>query len=130
MPLPSPRENRPHINAVDIQTTLEHSEFQKQESINEVYKRDTLTILDRPLYEIMDNTLNFTARSVDEYHSRYSEAEQMIGDYREKRGLLDTLKIHMYASVLFFKHENNIVYIGILMIIFSMIIYFVNISTS
>jgi hypothetical protein len=137
-PLPSPypppvsssRENRPHIiGSQDIQS---YSGFSGQDeyTINNTYKRDPTTILDKSLSTIIDNTLNFTVRSFDEYYSRYSEAEEMVGDYRKKRGFLDSLKVHMYASVLFFKHEDNIVYIGILMIMVSLIIYFVNISTS
>lgn len=130
-PIPSPaHENRPQINARNVQTSLEHSEYRKQESISDTYKRDPVSILDKSLSKIIDNTLNFTVRSFDEYYSRYSEAEAMVGDYREKRGILDSLKVHMYASVLFFKHGDNIMYIGILLIMVSLIIYFVNISTS
>ena len=129
-PLPPPLENRPQINATDIQTRLEFSEYRKEESISGNYKPDPVSILDKSLSTIIDNTLNFTVRSVDEYYSRYSEAEAMVGDFRKNRGFLDSLKVHMYSSVLFFKHEDNIVYIGILLIVVSLIIYFVNISTS
>ena len=129
-PSPSPLENRPQISATNIQTTLEHSEFHKQTSLSDVYQQSPTSILDKPLGLIIDETFNFTVRSIDEYYSRYSEAEEMMKNYQENKGILDGLKVHMYAIVLFFKHGENIIYIGILMIVVSLIIYFINISTS
>ena len=135
--LPSPNPlSKPNVSPQqpiifsDIQTSLEHAEIKKEGVIGDTYTREALTFFDLPLSKIIDNTLNFFVNSFDNYNSRYSEAEMMVKDYRDNRGFLASLKIHLYAFVLFFKHESNIIYIGILLILISMVIYFVNISTS
>ena len=38
-------------------------------------------------------------------------------------------KVHLIAMILFIRDDRNIVYIGFLMIFFSIIIYFINIIT-
>jgi hypothetical protein len=123
-------ENRPQIVASQIASSLEQAELAKQVEVSQTYKRPKTTIMDESLSKIIDNTLNFVVNSFDDYYARYSEAELLLGDHKETRGVLGELKINMHALVLFLKKGENIIYIGFLMILLSLIIFTVNISTS
>ena len=46
-----------------------------------------------------------------------------------EEGYYKRLKVHLIAMILFIRDDRNIVYIGFLMIFFSIIIYFINIIT-
>ena len=47
-----------------------------------------------------------------------------------KKNMYQSIKIHLIAIILFMREDQNILYIGILLVFLSMIIYLVNITTS
>lgn len=88
------------------------------------------TILDEPLGNIMDKLVNFLTYSFDGYTKAYYEAETMEDVYDNEKSTYQTIKIHLIAMVLFMRSDQNILYIGILLVLLSIIIYLVNITTS
>ena len=87
------------------------------------------TILDEPLGEIMNKLVNFLTFSFDGYEKAIYKAEIMEDVYDDK-STYETIKIHLIAITLFMSDDENILYIGILLIFFSMMLYLVNITTS
>lgn len=125
-----PNDNRPQIVASQIASSLEQAEIAKQREVSQDYKRPKKTIMDNSLSTIIDNTLNFVVYSFDDYYARYSEAELLLENHNEKRGILRELQVILYALVIFLKKDENIIYIGFLMILLSLIIFTINISIS
>ena len=64
------------------------------------------------------------------YSKKYYEAEIMENVYDEEKSTYESMKVHLIAMSLFFRDDENILYIGILLVFLSIIIYFVNITTS
>jgi len=87
------------------------------------------TILDESLGEIMNKLVNFLTFSFDGYTKALYKAEIMEEVYDDK-SKYETIKVHLIATMLFMREDENILYIGILLIFLSMIIYLVNITTS
>jgi len=87
------------------------------------------TILDEQLGEIMNKCINFLTFSFDGYTKALYEAEIMEDVYDDKSAY-ESIKVHMIATTLFIRDDENILYIGILLVFLSIIIYLVNITTS
>jgi hypothetical protein len=87
------------------------------------------TILDEPLGEIMNKCVNFLTFSFDGYTKALYEAEIMEDVYDDK-STYESIKVHLIALTLFIRDDENILYIGILLVFLSIIIYLVNITTS
>ena len=79
--------------------------------------------------EVQDNyqpTQNTESESGD-----YSnEAELIENVYDKDKSFYQSIKIHLITIVLFIRDDQNILYIGILLIFLSLILYLVNITTS
>lgn len=88
------------------------------------------TILDEPLGSIMDKLVNFLTYSFDGYTKAYYEAETMEDAYDNEKSTYQMIKVHLIAIILFMRSDQNILYIGILLVLLSIIIYLVNITTS
>jgi len=88
------------------------------------------TILDEPLGSIMDKLVNFLTYSFDGYTKAYYEAETMEDVYDNEKSTYQMVKVHLIAIILFMRSDQNILYIGILLVLLSIIIYLVNITTS
>ena len=50
--------------------------------------------------------------------------------YDEDKSIYQNIKIHLIAIILFMREDQNILYIGILLIFISMVMYLMNITTS
>ena len=133
-------ENRPHlfpssISEIGNQYTnnLTNHELHKMKSIlKKDHSQKNRTVLDEPLGDILDKTINFLTYSFDTFEKKIYQAELMEDldeEEEEDRSLLNTMKIYAMAFVLFCKEDENIIYIGFLMIFLSIIIYFTNIIT-
>ena len=73
---------------------------------------------------------NFLTYSFDGYTKAYYQAEVMEDIYDDDKSLYESIKVHLIALTLFFRDDGNILYIGILLVFLSIIIYLVNITTS
>ena len=78
----------------------------------------------------MNKCVNFLTYSFDGYTKAYYEAEIMEDVYDNDKTMYESIKVHLIAFTLFFRDDENILYIGILLVFLSIIIYLVNITTS
>ena len=126
------RDDRPQISSIlpnNTGTSLEYNAIKETEDVSKEYKREITTIMDEPLSQIIDKTLNFLTYSVDSYATHRNKAGVLL-DQSNHKSWFGRLKISLYAIILFITHEETIIYIGILCILVSIIIYFINITTS
>lgn len=127
-------ETRPQLSSSELNknndhmTHLSNHELHQVKSMYEKDHRKTIkTILDEPLGNILDNTINFLVYSFDNFYKKIYEAELM--DDKKDESLINRIKIYMIAFVLFIRDEQNCIYLGIFMVFISIIIYFINIIT-
>ena len=120
------------INAMnDYLQDLTLHEYQKVNNILEKDHRQVkTTIMDESLGSIINNTINFLALSVDGMYQKYNEAEVMDETPIDKRNVITKIKLYLMAFILFIRDDKHVIYLGILCIIVSIIIYFFNITTS
>lgn len=130
------RETRPQMSSAGLADSNKHfrdlsnHELHKIKKIHEEdHKQEARTILDESLGGIMNKCVNFLTYSFDGYTKKYYEAEIMEDVYDDK-STYEAIKVHCIAMILFFRDDANILYIGILLIFLSIIIYLVNITTS
>ena len=88
------------------------------------------TILDESLGDIMNKLVNFLTYSFDGYSKAYYKAELMEEVYDNDKTMYEKIKVFLLAFILFIKDDSNILYLGIILVFISIIIYFVNITTS
>ena len=109
---------------------LSNHELHQIKKIHEKdHRNEPKTILDEPLGEIMNKLVNFMTYSFDGYTKALYEAEIMEDVYDDK-STYESIKVHLIAITLFIRDDENILYIGILLVFLSIIIYLVNITTS
>ena len=83
------------------------------------------TIMDEPLGVIVDNCINFLTFSFENYNRKILESEEYFDKY-EDLSFIDKINIYSLSTVLFIRDDRNIIYIGFILILFSIIIYFIN----
>ena len=96
--------------------------------IDQEHNKKGETILDKPFGEVINNTVNFFGNSFESYQTKLIEAEFSRNLYDTEHPYLDKLQKHLIAIVLFIRDEDNVIYLGIIMIILSVLICFFNIS--
>ena len=123
-----PQEGRSEIIGESINNLNSHELNKMNRIINEETNKYQPTILDKPLGEVINNTVNFFGNSFDIYHTKLMEAQFSRKLYNTEHGYLNTLQTHLIAIYLFIRDEDNVIYMGIIMIILSVLICFFNIS--
>jgi len=130
------REVRPQMSGAGLASSNKHfrdltnHELHKIKNIHEEdHKQEARTVLDESLGEIMNKCVNFLTYSFDGYTKKYYEAE-ILEDVYDDKSTYESIKVHLIAIILFFRDDQNILYIGILLVFLSIIIYLVNITTS
>lgn len=131
------RETRPQMSSAGLEVNNKHFRDLSNHELHQVkkmYEKDhrkkSRTILDENLGDIMDKCINFLTYSFDGYSKKYYEAEMMEDVYDNDKSTYEMIKVHLIAMVMFIKDDSNILYIGILLVFLSMILYLVNITTS
>ena len=121
--------NRPQIaGSVDkYNKYLKNSEINH---INKVYhknnrKESNKDIFEMKLGEILNNTSNFFNEFPNEYQNIIYDTTLNI---KEDNSFLGNLKIYIIAFVRYINESENILYLGIILIIISFILYFLNIT--
>lgn len=129
-------ENRPQMTPAGLSDANEHVTHLSNHELHQVkniyekdHRRKPVTILDESLGDILDKTINFLVYSYEGYTNKLYEAELMEDVKGYEGGYYKRFKVHLIAMILFIRDDRNIVYIGFLMIFFSIIIYFINIIT-
>ena len=130
-------ENRPQMSSAGLEINNKHFKDLSNHELHQIkkihekdHKKIKRTILDEDLGTIMDKCINFLTYSFDGYSKAFYEAEIMEDVYDEDKSTYEKIKIYLIAFVLFIKDDENILYIGILLVFLSIIIYLVNITTS
>ena len=118
------------INNNHFRDLSNHELHQIKKIHDKDHSKQKVTILDEKLGDIMDKCINFLLYSFEGYSKKYYEAEIMEDVFGSENSNYEIIKINLIASVLFIKEDENILYIGILLVFFSMIIYLLNITTS
>ena len=130
-------ETRPQMSASGLSqhnkhlSQLSNHELHQMKSIYEKdHKKETKTIFDGSLANILDKTLNFLVYSIDSYTEKIYESELMNKVSSTDKDYSTRFRIHLMAMILFIKEDENIIYIGLLLVFLSIIIYFINIITT
>ena len=129
-------DQRPQMSAAGLGVNNKHFRDLSNHELHQIKKMHEKdhqikprTILDESLGEIMNKCVNFLTFSFDGYTKALYEAEIMEDVYDDK-SVYETIKVHLIATTLFMRDDENILYIGILLVFLSIIIYLVNITTS
>tara|TARA_B110000967_G_C18829181_1_gene533081 strand:- start:792 stop:1355 length:564 start_codon:yes stop_codon:yes gene_type:complete len=130
-------ENRPQMAAAGLESNNKHfKDLSNHElhKIKKIHEKDhqikPRTILDEPIGDIMNKCINFLTFSFDGYTNALYKAEIMEDVDDDNKSTYEMIKTHLIAITLFMKEDENILYIGILLVFLSIIIYLVNITTS
>lgn len=112
---------------------------QEQEKIIQEYEtserrgeKQKKTIMDMPLKDIFQKTSETTDNFMEDYNLKLIEAkynyENKYGKFKDKISWTDFITIHGLAFVEYMKEGDHTLYIGILLVFISVIIYIFNIS--
>ena len=131
------RETRPQMSSAGLEVNNKHFKDLSNHELHQIKKmheKDHMikpkTILDEPLGDIMNKLVNFLTYSFDGYTKAYYEAEVMEDVYDNDKSTYQMIKVNLIALIIFMRKDQNILYIGILLVLLSIIIYLVNITTS
>lgn len=130
-------ETRPQMSSSGLSqhnkhlSQLTNHELHQMKSLHEKdHKKPIKTIFDEQLGDILDKTLNFLVYSIDSYTEKVYESELMNKVNSTDKGYITRFKVHLMAIILFIREDENIIYIGLLLVFLSIIIYFINIITT
>ncbi len=123
------QENRPQIavKSRDVHSYLTKNQLEYQDQVTKQYERKKHTIMDEPLHTIIDKTLNFVVYSVDDYSEALDEVISQLPE-ESLKGMSGSVKLHLYSFMRFCQISDNLIYIGILCVLLSIIIYFLDIT--
>jgi len=126
------KDNGANVRGEVTQSSLDNLNSHELNKMNRIldkeYNKKQGTILDKPFGEVINNTVNFFGNSFNIYNSKLIEAEFTGNLYETEHSYLNELQKHLIAIVLFIRDEENSIYLGIIMIILSVLICFFNIS--
>jgi len=123
---PKPQKNADLSNAYNL--TLEEK-VKIDNIVRGEYSKQPKTILDESLGDILDRTFNFYGNFLVDYKERYDHADALLNiDVEDINKPSNIILLHLTAFSLMIRESDNIIYIGILFVILSIIIYFFNIS--
>lgn len=112
--------------SLDALNTVEYAKMNR--ILKEEYDKKQASILDKPLGEILNNTVNFFGNSYNSYSDKYLEAKFSRPLYETEDPNLHQFQLHLIALALFIRDDENIIYLGIIMIIIAFLICFINIT--
>ena len=129
-------ESRPHISSNQeeyIINKLEKDEVLRKETseIKNKRKQKKETIMNISLGDIFKNISNVITNFWSNYKEslvevKYNIDEDIYSD--DSVSFISLSKIHLFAFVNYLKKDNNIIYMGIFLIIISILLYFINIT--
>ena len=89
---------------------------------------DKNNIMELPFKEIINNTLNVATNFSEEFKRSIAKTElELYGTNNKEYKLLDIIKIHCIALFSYLKNNDTCIYIGIIMVFLSLLIYMFNI---
>ena len=85
------------------------------------------TIIDMTMKDIIENTSQCLNDFSTEYSKMLYKVDLELNNSGDEGGFISNIKRHIMAFMMYLNKENNILYIGIILLIISIIIYFINI---
>lgn len=127
-------DNRPQVSQM-VDRFNKHLTNSEIAYINRIYHQDNdvkkETIMDLKLGEIMNNTANFFNDFLQEYSNKIYDTQLTYSSTSKTNDdVVENLKIYIIAFVRYVTESDNIIYFGIILIIISIILYFVSIINS
>ena len=113
---------------MDHSGQLQGYEITSGKQVSKKYHVPTKTIFDETLGDIMSHTLDFVTYSGDNYMKKVYEAETILQG--KDQGEIKGYQKYLTGFSLFCLHDSNAIYLGIIMIFVSLIIYFMSIVTT
>lgn len=127
-------DRRPQLGSAGLENTNVHlSELSNHElhNVKKMYEKDAnnekKNLLDEPLGEIIDKTINFFSYSFDNYMKSMYTAELNYKKELKDASLFERIYLYFSAFVILLQTEQNMIYMGIILIFLSNIIYFTSI---
>ena len=122
-------ENRPQVvHAHDVNQSLKNNRYEREDSITKRFVRKKKTIMDMPLSEIVDHTLNFVTYSDDDFSDSIENMKGRLGESSTKG--IGKVRLYFLSFLDFCKRGDSLIYLGIWLVLLSIIIYFLNITIS
>jgi hypothetical protein len=123
-----PQQGRSRVVRASLDA-LNDVEYSKMNRILETeYNKKSTTILDRSLGDVLEGTVNFFSNSFNSYADKFLEAKFSKLLFQTDNEYLNGLQIHLIAISLFIRDDENVIYLGIIMIIISVLLCFINIT--
>ena len=113
------------IGEQDLHSTLKGYELTAEKQMSKRFKKQTTTILDESLGSILGKTMSFVDVSADEYMKLYYKAEDSLTT--ETNPHPSKILSHVLAMGMYLTDNENCIYLGILFVVLSVIIYFMSI---
>ena len=127
-------DRRPQLSSAGLEDTNVHlSELSNHElhNVKKMYEKDAnnekKNLLDEPLGEIIDKTINFFSYSFDNYMKSMYTAELTYKKELKDASLFEKIYLIVSAFVIMLMTDQNMIYMGIILIFLSNIIYFTSI---
>ena len=126
--LSRPQEGRSGVvrASLDALNDVEYSKMNR--ILEQEYDKKKLTILDKPLGDVLEGTVNFVSNSYNSYADKFLEAKFSKLLFQTDNEYLNGLQIHLIAISLFIRDDENVIYLGIIMVIISFLLCFINIT--
>jgi len=126
-------ESRPTISNSSVDNRyISKYERDITDKLHRAYHKDMgPTIFDLPINEILGNTAEFIDTFQQGYSLKIHKVQSEYKLYNEDSGsFLENIKKYLMAFLLYLGDDDNMLYFGILMVTLSIILYFLNISSS
>tara|TARA_Y100001960_G_C14320718_1_gene655214 strand:- start:215 stop:682 length:468 start_codon:yes stop_codon:yes gene_type:complete len=98
-----------------------------KKELNVEKKKNSGDIMEMQIGELFENTSMVLNNFDDNFLQALHKIDIEFGYSRTNNGLIKNLKRYTMAFMLYLQEENNLLYIGIMLFIISIILYFINI---
>lgn len=129
----SKTDHAPQANAAGLSvfnkhfTDLTNHELHNMKKMTEESKEiHKSTIMDQTLDKIIDNCINFLTFSYENFTKKLYESQEIYKTY-DNKSLINNFKVYFMAIILYIRDGENIIYLGIIFIFISILLYFFNI---
>jgi len=112
---------------LDENATLKGYELDSGKEMRKDYRLPAKTIMDDTVAEVFENTLDFMRYSGDKYMKYVYQVKNEEKEKGSEKTSLSQVRTHLVALSLFCREDANAIYLGILLILVSLIIYFMSI---
>jgi len=115
------------IGSEDLDATITGYELESEKEMRKDYRLPAKTIMDDTVAEVFENTLDFMRYSGDKYMKYVYQVKNEEKEKGSEKTSLSQVRTHLVALSLFCREDANAIYLGILLILVSLIIYFMSI---